>query len=143
MKKTGLVIKNRINNKKKQKVYVEWKNIEVGDQPMSGEDITRYIFKKTGVKITRQNISQSLKSAMEKFFNALTKSSSDRQPFQVALLMMEMLCGSQTGQKDSESFFRLFPPNIREIIANDARTQFHVTNSPVILEEINEVADMH
>ena len=123
MKKAkSFIIKNRPNGKKEKRKYVDWESITVPDQQMGGEDIARYVYKVSGVKITRQNVSQSLKTAMKKFYSRVSKRDRTLTPFKVAITMMEMLshASGHITDNDATAFFKLFPPYIRDIIEKDA-----------------------
>jgi hypothetical protein len=111
---------------KKNVDRVPWHKIVVkSNSPMDGEQISKEIKYQTGIKTTRQNISNALKSGMESFYNEVCKLDKTQTPFQVATTMMEMLYITGTGNYNDfrgghESFFRLFPSKLRILIKGDA-----------------------
>ncbi len=68
--------------------------------------------------VTRQNISQTLKRALAKFYKKVGELNPELTPFQRALTMMEMF--NIVDKEDVTKFFHLFPPKIKEEITNDA-----------------------
>lgn len=105
---------------------IKWDSIKVSnDIPMDGNEITSEIFKQTNINITRQNVSNALKNAMGSFFHKLMEKDKELSAFDAAVTMLEMLYlpkGDFRGGIDS--FFRLFPSDIRNIIENDARVNY-------------------
>jgi hypothetical protein len=79
--------------------------------PMDGSEIAQHF------GVTRQNVSQTLKRAMAKFYKEVGLLHPEMKPFQRALLMMDMF---DIGEKeDVNKFFHLFPPKIKNEIKND------------------------
>jgi len=102
-----------------------WADIKVNSTPLNGEKIVKEIEKQTGIKTTRQNISNALKNAMGSFYKYLFKSNDEMTSFQVASLMLEMLYANNIGEYldfrgGVDSFFRLFPKKIRDEIKEDS-----------------------
>ena len=105
---------------------IKWDSIRVSNTiPLDGEEITKEIFKQTDVNVTRQNISNALKNAMGNFYHNLMETDKELSAFDAAVTMLEMLYlpnGDFRGGIDS--FFRLFPSDIRKIIETDARVNY-------------------
>jgi len=110
MKKKNYLVKNKVGDSK----YIDWTKVKVtNDLPMSGEDITKNIYKQTGVMITRQGVSCAIKLALRKIYVSLKKSEKGPTPFQIALLMFQMLYSTQPSSEDAHTFFSLLPDDIR------------------------------
>ena len=73
------------------------------------------IAKKLGT--TRQNISQTLKRAMKKYYVKLKEMEKDMGPFELALIMMKMF--GVVDKTDVVKFYNLFPNDIRLEIKMD------------------------
>lgn len=102
-----------------------WENIKVDNIPLNGKQIVLEIERQTGIKTTRQNISNALKSGMECFYKALSKDNPELTPFNVSSLMFEMLYINNIGEHSDfrggiDSFFRLYPKELRKIIKESA-----------------------
>jgi hypothetical protein len=113
----------KYNNKR-----IDWSKLTVSDKPMNGEEIVEDIYMQTGVRTSRMNISNALKSAMRSFYKSLSKMEPDLSPFQIASLMLQMLYNPQNDKEfrgGVESFFRLFPNDIRNEIGKDAQKYFN------------------
>jgi transcriptional regulator with XRE-family HTH domain len=79
---------------------------------LSGEEIA----KKLGM--TRQAVSNTLKRGMKDFYLTLKKLEKDKGPYELAVLQMMMF---QVDDQDITNFFKLYPPEIRKEIENDAK----------------------
>lgn len=112
-KRKSYIIKSRVGDKK----YIDWTKVKVTNNlPMSGEDITKNIYKQTGVKITRQGVSSAIKMAMKKVYKNVRHNDKTLTPFQAALYMFQILYAHAPSDKDAETFFNLLPSNIRKEI---------------------------
>lgn len=127
-------IRGKIGSVHKKTDRIPWENITVEDadgilRPMNGEEIVEDIYRQTGVRTSRQNISNALKSAMKSFFLNFQKMEPELSPFQIASTMMHMLY-VPNAKNDKEfrggvdSFFRLFPKDLKEKIEEDARRYY-------------------
>lgn len=115
-RRKSYVIKYRIGKSK----FINWDKVTVNnDNPMSGEQIAKEIHRQTGVKITRQGVSNAIKIAMRKIFNNLKEMEKDISNFNTALRMFEILCPNQPSCEDAETFFKLFPDDICEAIKEE------------------------
>ena len=114
----------RIKLSKENRIF--WSDIQIEDgNPLNGEEIVNEIRKQTGVKTTRQNISNALKSSMISFYNKTSQLDREWTPFQIASVMLEMLYqpnshDSNNSRGGVESFYRLFPKELKNIIKKDA-----------------------
>jgi len=81
--------------------------------PMSGEEIARHL------GVTRQNVSNTLKRAMRKFYHKVSELDKSWSPFQIATVMVQMF--GVTAPNDIKKMFNLFPPDIRGKIEEDAK----------------------
>ena len=91
------------------------KEAKEGDIPveMTGAEIAKEL------GISRQAVSNTLKRAMKKVFKEAMKLEK-WSPFEAAVALSQMF-----GQDaDLNKFFRLFPPDVRKEIENDAREKF-------------------
>jgi len=77
----------------------------------SGEEVAR------ALGMTRQNVSQTLKRAMAKSYDATRKLHPEYSPFEIAQEMMEMF---EVEDDDAANFFNLFPDEYKEKIKADA-----------------------
>lgn len=68
--------------------------------------------------ITRQAVSNTLKRAMKKVYIGVQDFEETWTPFQVASAMIEAF--GISSQEEVNKFFRLFPPEIKELIELDA-----------------------
>jgi len=110
MKKKSYFVKNKVGDSK----YIDWSKVKVtNDLPMSGEEITKNIYKQTGVMITRQGVSCAIKLALRKIYVGLKKSEKGSNPFQIALLMFTMLYSTEPSSEEAHTFFSLLPDDIR------------------------------
>jgi hypothetical protein len=120
--KKCLVIKKR-----KKKDIIDWSKIVVDNTiPLNGEEISEQIYDQTGIKTTRQNVSNALKSGLKKFYLQLKKINPKLTPFQRAALMIEMLYPNYTSSENLSrggvnAFFNLLPPDIKKRILEDAK----------------------
>jgi DNA-binding transcriptional regulator LsrR (DeoR family) len=73
------------------------------------------IAKKLGT--TRQNVSQTLKRAIKKYYLKLKEMEKDMGPFELALTMMNMF--GVIDKTDVVKFYNLFPHDIRQEIKSD------------------------
>ena len=107
----------------RKNMKIPWESIKVKDGvQMSGAEIANDIYEQTGIKTTRQNISNALKRAMKKFFLRLSREESELRPFEVATKMFDMICRNDKKiRKNVDMFFRLFPKEIRRTIENDIK----------------------
>lgn len=115
-KRTNYLVKNKVGNNK----YIDWSLVKVTNNlPMSCEDITKNIYKQTGIKITRQGVSCATKLALRKIYNSLRKSEREHSPFQIALLMFQILYSLQPSSEDAATFFSILPEDIRREIKQE------------------------
>lgn len=87
----------------------DWSFIE---KPMSGQEIANEL------GISRQAVSQCLKRALKKMYNALKEDCPDLTPSEVVFTIM---CGLDLYNADEQEiveFFRLFPKDIKQEIMN-------------------------
>lgn len=88
-------------------------NSENYDIPMSGAEIANEL------GISRQAVSNTLKRAMKKIYLGVQKIEENWTPFQIASSMIEAF--NITNQEEINKFYRLFPPEIKELIEEDAQ----------------------
>ena len=81
---------------------------------MTGSEIARHL------GITRQAVSQSLKSAMRKIYFTVMSDPETDSPFDAAMSIMSILGQETCGKQDLEEFFQLFPTDIQREIRIDA-----------------------
>lgn len=127
-------IKGKLGERYNRSKRIDWEKITVEDvngilRPMNGEEIVEDIYLQTGIKTSRQNISNALKSAMRSFYLNLSEMEPELTPFQVASLMLQMLYipnarNDKEFRGGVESFFRLFPKDIKDRIERDARKYY-------------------
>jgi tRNA U54 and U55 pseudouridine synthase Pus10 len=101
---------------------INWEDVVVENEvPMSGEEITREVYRQTGVKITRQNISNVLRKALGKIFNKLIEDNKDMRSTDIAIMMFEMLTSfnNVSSVEDAKSFLKLLPVNVRNEIERE------------------------
>ena len=96
--------------------------MSIRDHLMNEEDLPREM---TGAEIakelgiSRQAVSNTLKRAMKKVYQEAMKLEK-WSPFEAAVALSQMF-----GQDaDLNKFFRLFPPDVRKEIENDAREKY-------------------
>ncbi len=117
--KKNYLIKGRILKAKKKSKNINWDEIKViNNIPMSGEQITEEIYKQTGVKITRQGISTAIKISLRKIYINLKREDKTLKPFDIMLKMFEMFYPNSPSTEDADTFFNLFPEDIREEVTN-------------------------
>lgn len=77
---------------------------------------------------TRQNISQLLKRALDRFYLSVSKRQRDMTPFEIAILLLKMfnISSEDTNPSEIENFFKLFSGNIRRKIEEDAARKFNI-----------------
>lgn len=82
------------------------------NRAMTGAEIAKEL------GVSRQAVSNTLKRTFEKLFNAVRKDHPEFNSFESAISIMVYL-----GIDDDEAskFFKLFPPNIRKKIEDDAK----------------------
>lgn len=78
---------------------------------MSGEEIANIL------GIQRQAVSNTLKRAMGKLYRRM-KRLNNTKPFET---MVYMSLGLEVSEIEMKNFFRLFPPEIRKVIKEDAK----------------------
>ena len=101
---------------------INWEDVVVENEvPISGEEITREVYRQTGVKITRQNISNVLRKALGKIFNKLIEDNKDMRSTDIAIMMFEMLTSfnNVSSVEDAKSFLKLLPVNVRNEIERE------------------------
>jgi len=137
--KKSLVIK-----RKKKRDNVDWTKIVISNnKPLNGEEISEEIYHQTGLKTTRQNISNALKSGLKKFYLQLKKTNPSLSPFQRAALMVEMLYPNYMSDGNLfrggiNSFFNLLPPDIKKRIMEDAKDYYTGDKKGrSVMEELN------
>jgi DNA-binding transcriptional regulator GbsR (MarR family) len=96
---------------------VGMQNVCVKRRPMNGAEIAEVL------KISRMGVSQTLKRAIKKIFLTLKKSNKHLDPFDVAVMMSELLFVSLDSESEVNKFFNLFPANIKEEIERHGRTR--------------------
>ena len=86
---------------------------------MSGSEIARIITEQEELEkpFTRMAVSNILKRAMRKMFVGFRRSNRDWNAFEVAVALS---IGLKVDKSDLENFFKLFPPDIRRKIKEDA-----------------------
>lgn len=99
--------------------YNEWSS---DPYPMNGEEIAE------ALNYSRQNISQLLKRALGKFYFKISQQQKDMSPFEIAVLMSNMLkvSGDDISESELKKFFKLFPVNIRSKIKKDAAKKLNI-----------------
>jgi hypothetical protein len=122
--------KNLVIKRKKKHDNVDWSKIVVSNnKPLNGEEISEEIYNQTGVRTTRQNVSNALKSGLKKFYLQIKNVNPKLTPFQRAALMVEMLypnytTGSNIFRGGINSFFNLLPPDIKKRVLEDAKAYY-------------------
>lgn len=81
--------------------------------------------------VTRQDVSQLLKRALIKVYNNVKKLDPALKPFNVCVLMCEILNVDQTPE-ELKKFFRLLPRPLKETILSDG--QFRLPLNPIFIE---------
>jgi hypothetical protein len=94
------------------------------DRPMSASEISEEL------GVSRQDVSQRLKSAMVKIFWNVAEMDASAGPFEVCVSMIQHLNVDQTPE-ELKKFFRLLPNSIKELIVQDGRRL--LPNNPIIL----------
>ncbi len=84
-------------------------------QPMSGREIAEEL------NTSRQHISQQLKRIMSKLYTRFCYENKELSPFEIAVLMAEVLGVNQRAESEVMKFFKLLPPAARLKIKNDGR----------------------
>jgi predicted transcriptional regulator len=74
--------------------------------------------------ITRQAVSQTLKSSMKKCYKSILKHKFAESPYDAAVALMIFLKVDHGDDQDVKEFFGLFPKEIQKEIYDDAKTQF-------------------
>jgi hypothetical protein len=90
---------------------IENKTLEQLCETMTGREIAKEL------GVTPQYVSNTLKSGLRKFYNAVKSEDSSLSPFKIAIILMEMLNVEDT---DVKQFFRMLPPDIRKEVEADA-----------------------
>ena len=127
-------VRGKIGKVQRKSGRIPWESITVEDadgvlKPMNGEEIVEDIHLQTGIRTSRQNISNALKSAMRSFFVNFSKMEPELSPFQVASTMLHMLY-LPNSKDDKEfrggvdSFFRLFPKGLKKVIEDDDKRYY-------------------
>jgi len=84
-------------------------------EAMSGAEIGREL------NISRAAVSNTLKRAMKKMFMEFRKLDKSWNSFDVALAMATGMNDLMEDEVELKKFFKLFPPDIRKMIENDAQ----------------------
>lgn len=71
-------------------------------------------------RVTRQHISNLLKSSLRKVYNCVRRGK-NLSPFEIACQMLYILGIGERGPEEIEKFFKLFPPDLRRKIITDGR----------------------
>ena len=82
---------------------------------MNGSEISKEL------GVTRQAISQMLKRSLGKIYKETKKLDKEMSPFETAVMAVYIL---QIDTNDIGSFFKLFPPDIRTEIKEDAYKKY-------------------
>jgi len=98
-------------------------NVEKKPKPMNGAEIAEEL------KISRMGVSQTLKRAFRKIYLGLKKRNKHLDPFDIAVMMSELLSVSLDSEGEVNKFFNLFPANIKEEIERYARTRIRGYNN--------------
>jgi predicted transcriptional regulator len=94
------------------------------DRPMSASEISAEL------GVSRQDVSQRLKSAMVKIFRNVSEMDESSGPFEVCVSMIQHLNVDQTPE-ELKKFFRLLPHSIKELIVEDGKRL--LPDNPIIL----------
>ena len=78
--------------------------------PLSGSEIADVL------GISRMSVSQTLKRGLRKIYHLLKKTNRHLDPFEIAVLMAEILCVAKDSDGEMNKFFNLFPSDIKEEI---------------------------
>ena len=101
--------------------YSEWLN---NPYSMNGEEIAE------ALDYSRQNVSQLLKRALTKCYLYVSRTQKDMKPFEIVTLISKMLNigegPEEIASAETKKFFKLFPPDIRRKIKQDARERFNI-----------------
>lgn len=77
---------------------------------MNGTDVAKEL------GVTRMAVSQSLKRSLKKIYYMLKKSNRHLDPFEIAVIMSQLLCVSLDCENEVNKFFNLFPVDIKREI---------------------------
>lgn len=88
------------------------------NKPMTGSEIAREL------NITRQAVSQTLKSGVRKMYNEILKQDFADTPFDALVAMMYGFNLHEASHEEIVDFFFLLPNDIRREIKKDARCKF-------------------
>lgn len=97
-------------------------NVDVKRRPMNGAEIAEEL------EISRMGVSQTLKRALKKIYQGLKKRNKHLDPFDIAVMMSEILYVSLDSEGEVNKFFNLFPANIKEEIKRHAETRIRGYN---------------
>ena len=79
-------------------------------KPLSGAEVADVL------GISRMAVSQTLKRGLKKIYYFLKKRNRHLDPFEIAVLMAEILCVAKDSDSEMNKFFNLFPSDIKEEI---------------------------
>jgi hypothetical protein len=99
--------------------------------PMSGAEIEKEL------GVTRQNVSQILKRALNKCYIHVKKMDGNMSPFEIANYMAQMFDIQKSD--DLDKFFSLFPPKLKEIIKESALEQCRIEDQELIRKDENRI----
>ncbi len=71
--------------------------------------------------ISRQAVSQSLKKSMKKIYRQVKKLDLADNPFEIVLVMMDVLNVNRAAKQDVEEFYCLFPKDLQREIRKNAK----------------------
>lgn len=94
------------------------------DRPMSASEIAEEL------GVTRQDVSQRLKSALVKVYDNIRAMDKTAGPFEVCVSMIQHLNVDQTSE-ELRKFFRLLPNPLKERIVADGQSR--LPNNPIII----------
>jgi len=101
--------------------YSEWLN---DPYSMNGEEIA------SALDYSRQNVSQLLKRGLAKCYLYVSRTQKDMKPFEIATFISKMFNIGEGPEEiaaaEAKKFFKLFPPDIRRKIKQDARERFNI-----------------
>jgi predicted transcriptional regulator len=87
---------------------------------LNGSEIAR----KLGM--TRQAVSYSIRKSMKKLYKRVVNLGLAEKPFDVILVLMEILNVSSNSLSDLKEFLKLFDDDIMKLVINDAKNTYNI-----------------